>query len=135
MQRDDLKPKWDESPELREEIDRELRNWSVWSRGGRPELGYPSEQPFSKSPQQPGPPCDIAQAENTESSLILWRLLARDLDEDRRQHNVKLITAIKLHYLSDRAAHTKAKMLHVSRPTFYRMIEEARFRYWVISSA
>jgi len=134
MQRTDLRPKWDESPELRDAVDADLRNWSVWSRGGRPELGYPSEQPFGKSPQQPCPPCDVVAAEEVETSLVLWRLLARDLDADGRQLNVKLISALRLHYLSNQAAHTKAKILHVSRRQFYNLLDEARFRYWVISN-
>ena len=135
MQRSDLKPKWDESPELRDAVDADLRNWSVWSRGGYPNLGHPTEQPFSSQPQQPSPPCNIREAEQAEAALVLWRLLARDLDESGRERNIKLISTLRLHYLSNQAAHTKAKILHVSRPTFYRLLDEARYTYWVIASA
>ena len=134
MDRDDLKPKWDESPELRDAVDADLRNWSVWSRGGYPNLGHPKEQPFSNQPQDPSPPCNIGDAEKAEEALVLWRLLCRDMDERKRRQNVKLISALRLHYLSNQAAHTKAKILHVSRPTFYRLLDEARFAYWVISN-
>ena len=135
MRRVDLRPKWDESPELRDAVESDLRNWSVWSRGGWPRLDCPTEQPFSRSPQDPSPPMDVRRAEQTEEALVLWRLLARDLEERKRTQNLKLITALKLHYLTDKAAHTKAKILHVSRPTYYRMLDEARFAYWVMSDA
>ena len=133
MASEQLKAQWDNSPELRDTVASELKNWAAWSQGGKPQLGYPTEQPYSKSPSKCGPPCNVEQAEEAELTLVFWRLLARSCDEDKRWHQVRLITALKLHYLTDKAAHTKAKILGVSRAQFYNMLDEAHFAYWIAS--
>ena len=133
MASEELRAQWDNSPELKRDVQAELKNWAVWSHGGKPMLGYPTEQPFGKSPSKCGPPCNVEQAEESETTLVFWRLLARSCEPDQRQYQGKLITAIKLHYLTDKAAHTKAKILGVSRRKFYDMLDDAHFAYWVAS--
>lgn len=125
---------WDNSPELRATVESDLRNWAVWSFGwGTRPLGYPQEQPFSQSPKSPSPPCDVERAEETESKLVLWRLLAKECEPHYRKNQVKLMAALKLHYLSNLAAHSKAKALGVSRTQFYRLLDEAHYVFWLVS--
>lgn len=128
------KADWDNSPELRAAVEADLRNWAVWSFGwGTRPLGYPQEQPFSQSPKDPSPPCDVERAEATEDALVFWRLMSRMCEPVKRRHQAKLIAAIKLHYLSSLAAHSKAKALGVSRTQFYRLLDEAHFVFWLAS--
>ena len=133
MASEQLRAQWDNSPELKATIVTELRNWAVWSHGGKPQLGYPVEQPFGRTPSKCGPRCDVEKAEESELALVFWRLLAQSCEADQRAYQVKLITALKLHYLTDKAAHTKAEILGVGRRKFYAMLDDAHFAYWIAS--
>lgn len=129
---------WDESPELRVQVQEELRNWAIWSHGGKPDLGHAHKTNFydqMKGASAPGcpPPCDIDQAKITEDNLVMWRLIARQADPLVRHQLAKMLLILRLHYTTNKAAHTKAKIANVSRKQFYRLLEDAEYRYWVIS--
>lgn len=124
---------WDESPELRVQVQEELRNWAIWSHGGKPDLGYPHEEPWAVSPSKCPPPCDVEKARTTEDNLVMWRLVARSADAEVRSYLARLLMVLRLHYITSKAAHTKAEIVGVSRKQFYRLLEDAEYRYWVIS--
>lgn len=134
----DYRAQWDESPELRVSVQEELLNWAIWSHGGYEDLGHAHKSNFydkMKGSTPPGcpPVCDVARAEETEDNLVMWRLVARSADARTRHYLAKLILILKLHYLTGKAAHTKAKIASVSRKKFYELLEDAEYRYWVIS--
>lgn len=133
-----LRAEWSENKELRRSVQDELRNWAIWSFERNNEHGYPTQQPFYTPPrdqrdkQPPPPPCNVREAEETEGFFRLWRTLAREASPDVKQHLATLMLVAKLHYLTGKTGQTKARIAGVSRPRYYRLLEEAEYRYWVI---
>lgn len=133
----DLRSEWDNSPELKRSIKDELENWAHWSHDAG--TSKYAKQPWYTPPRDqrdkpmPPPPCDVKLAEETEGFFRLWRTIARAADPRTKHHLATLIVAVKLHYLTGKSAQTKAKILSVSRREFYRLLDEAEYRYWVIA--
>ena len=115
------KSTWDNSPALRDEMIADMRNWAAASHGGWPHLGYPSQAPFAVEPSPSSPPFDEARAERTERAL-----LAANAEAGGK----KIVSALMMHFMSSRAAHTKAKILGVSRRKFYYLVDEGLYRVW-----
>lgn len=136
----DLRAEWNDNPELRHAVKEELRNWATWSFEKNNEHGYPSQQSWYTPPRDqrdkppPPPPCNVREAEETEGWFRFWRTLAREADPIARKHLVTLMLIIRLHYLTGKTGQTKAKIVNVSRPHYYRLLDEAEYRYWVIRS-
>lgn len=131
--KNDRLTQWQQDPCLRESVQEELQNWGVWSYGGKTDLGYPREEPWAVSPSKCPPPCNVDKARRTEDNLVMWRLIARRADPQVRQKLATMLLILRLHYTTNKAAHTKAKIADVSRKQFYRLLEDAEYRYWVIS--
>jgi hypothetical protein len=134
----DHRSKWDESPELRIQVQEELRNWAIWSHGGKPDLGHAHKANFydqmkGASPSGCPPVCDVEKAKTTEDNFVMWRLVAKEAEPYARHYLAKLLLVLRLHYMTSKAAHTKARIANVSRKQYYRLLEDAEYRYWVIS--
>ena len=114
---------WDNSPELRDAVISDMRNWAAASHGGWPHLGYPDHAAFAVEPSPSPPPFDLARAEKTEKALLQTQ--ARGPESER------IVRALMLHFMSSQAAHSKAKALKVSRATFYRMVDEGLYRIYI----
>jgi len=124
---------WDNSPELRESVRRDLEQWGKAQRGGMPDLGYPHEQPFSVSPGPATPTFDPELVQAITDSLTLWRLTLRSMpNDDRKAKLLQLLVALKQHYITDKPAEANAKIFGVSRRTFWRWVDDATFRFWVL---
>lgn len=65
---------WDNSPALREAVERELDNWGAWSRiGAGSGMGFPDASPFTDPPNYGSQEAvDDKLAEKTERILSLW---------------------------------------------------------------
>ena len=117
----DRRATWDNSPGLRDDMIADLRNWAAASNGGWPRLTYPGQVPFAVEPSKAPPPFDARRAEKTEAAMLL---------ASAQDGAPKAIGALMLHFMSSRAAHTKAKILGVSRRKFYHLIDDGLYRVW-----
>ena len=135
-----LRAEWDDSPELRQSVKEELRNWAQWSRE-RPMRAPYDRQPWYTPPRDqrdkrlPSAPCDAGLAEETEGCLLRWRDSFNEYGLEGSGHIAAIMFAFDLHYLTKKTAIEKAEILSVSRSKFYRLLDEAHFEYWAASSA
>ena len=133
-----LRAEWTDNTELRRSIQDELRNWATWSFERNNHHGYPQAVPWYTPPRDardrppPPPPCNVLDAEETEGWFRFWRTLARKAKSPDRDHIALLIRIVRLHYLTGKTGLTKARIVGVSRPHYYRLLAEAEYRYWVI---
>lgn len=128
----DWRAKWDNSQELRTDVERRLLNWAEWSRGGRPDLGYDRKANFATLPSKCGPPVDVEAAEQVEDVFVLWRLVV-DAEQDR-EYLLWLQRLLRLHFLSGKAVDTKRKIAGVSRRAYYAALDDGMYRFWLLDS-
>jgi len=70
---------WDNSPQMRQSVERELDNWGAWSQGGHTNLGYPRQMAGASPPDaDPPPPVDVDAAWRTEQVLTAWARHGKD---------------------------------------------------------
>lgn len=131
--RQDRRALWNDSPELRESVRADLEEWGRAQRGGFPDLGYPREQPFSVTPSKMPPSYDADKVQAITDTLTLWNLAQREIrDTDRRAEVLRLLFVLRLHFISDAPAESKAKRMKVSKRTFWRLVDEATCRFWIL---
>ena len=122
-----------ESPELRREVQNELRNWGRWLRtihwpvldiGLSPmaRLIPPTYKDETDMERLSQIPADVDQAEATEQKLV--ELMARDIC------SATLLVEFYAHRLS---IDSICKQYRISRKTGYRRIEQAEADYWEYS--
>lgn len=76
---------WANSPELRKSVGIILSDWGRASRGGWPDLGYPSHQPWTTPPEEEREArcqksIDMDQVERTEAAV---RAMVADMGHER----------------------------------------------------
>lgn len=135
----DLRATWDNAKNtLKKSVEEELINWAFWSSGGAPDLGHAHKTNFysqmkGATAPAPAPVVNIEQAEHTEDMLVMWRLVARNSEPDKRARLADLLRVLKMHFLSPRPVEVKREILGMSRARYYRLLDDAMYRYWVLS--
>ena len=135
----DMQAKWDHGRDtLKPAVESDLINWAFWSSGGRPDLGHAHKTNFydqmKGASAAPSPPAiDMERAEHTEDTLVMWRLVARNADPASRRHLADLLRVLKMHFLSARPVEVKRNILGMSRSRYYRLLDDALYRYWILS--
>ena len=131
--RQDKRALWENSPELRESVRADLTEWGKAQKGGFPDLGYPREQPFSITPSKAPPSHDPDKVDAISDTLTMWTLIQREVpDIEKRANMLRLLLILKTHFVSDAPAESKAKRFKVSRSSFWRLVDESMFRFWVL---
>jgi len=131
--RQDRRALWNDSKELRESVRADLEEWGDAQRGGFPDLGYPHEQPFVVTPSKMPPTYDADKVQAITDTITLWNLSQRQIrDIDRRAEVLRLLLVLKLHFISDAPADAKSKRMKVSKRTFWRLVDEATCRFWIL---
>ena len=129
----DKRAVWDNSPELRESVRDDLYEWGGAMRGGFPDLGYPSQQPFASLPSKSPPTYDADKVDAITDTFVMWNLIQREIaDILVRREFEKLQRAIKLHFIRQGPAEANAKRMNIGRTKFYRLVGEAMYRFWVL---
>ena len=128
------KTAWDNSPDLRKAIERELDNWGVWSRqGNRVDLGHPHQIPGATPPEHDPPrPVIAGLAEASERVISTWCA-----STDRGQRAAFLL---KLKYVErrplEKIAFDYRKKFRTDRSdaVVAALIDEAEWCYWMLTS-
>ena len=129
----DKRALWNDSPQLRESVREDLVEWGRAQRGGWPDLGYPKEAPFSNEPQRQPPSYDLDKVDAMTKTLILWTLELHNIpDLDKRARFARMLKVLKVHFISDAPAEAKARRFKTSIRTFWRLVDEASFRFWLL---
>lgn len=129
-----MREQWDNSPELRQSIERELDNWGNWSRqGSSVKLMFPDSSPWTTSPDRfPAPPVNISMAEATERVISTWGMAS---ESGRRGAFL-----LKLSHIERRPLETIQHDFHQkfkenrSCSVLDAMVDEARMFYWMLTT-
>lgn len=125
---------WDNSPDLRAAIERELDNWGAWSRRGNAiRLGYRDHIPGAGPPaRDPATPVSVSVAEATERVVSSW--CAATERGKRAAFLLKLryierlpIEAIAYHY-------GRKFKTHATESDIQELCEQAEWGYWILTS-
>lgn len=122
--------RWDNSPELRRDVEARLLNWAEWSRGGHPDLGHDRKANFATLPSKCGPPVDVEAAQQVEDVFVMWRLVVDA--EPERDHLIRLQRLLRLHFLSGKSVETKRKIAGVSKRKYYDWLDDGMYRFWLL---
>lgn len=129
----DKRALWENSPALRESVRDDLYEWGGAMRGGWPKIGYYSEQPFSITPSKMPPSHDADKVQAITDTFVMWVLIQRETDDaEIRSELGRLQRALKLYFVRQGPAEANAARMKVSRRTFYRILGEAMYRFWVL---
>jgi hypothetical protein len=132
-QRHNRRATWDNSPELRESVRDDLYEWGGAMRGGKPHLGFPNKAVFAQVPSKGGPSHDPDKVQAISDSFVLWNLVQQECgDAETREMLGRLQRALKLHFIAQIPAEASAKRMKTSRTSFYRMLGDAMYRFWVL---
>jgi len=129
----DKRALWNDSPELRDDVRAVLQEWGDAVRGGWPPLGYPVKCPFTVAPSKGEPPFNMERVESVTDTIMLWNMIQRqEPDVDRRANILRLLLILRVHFVAKGPAEAKAKRFKVSRRTYWRLVDESMFRFWVL---
>ena len=125
---------WDNSPELRRSVERELDNWGTWSRqGNRINLGHPSQIPGATPPEHDPPrPVFIKGAEATEHVISTW---CATTDRGKRGAfllKCKYIERRPLEQIAEDYGRKFKQPTNKSRADA--LVDEAEWFYWLLTS-
>lgn len=124
---------WENSPALRESVRDDLYEWGGAMRGGMPKIGYYSEQPFSITPSKMPPSYDADKVQAITDTFVMWVLIQKEADDPEiRAELGRLQRALKLYFVRQGPAEANAARMKVSKRTFYRILGEAMYRFWVL---
>lgn len=122
---------WNDSPELRDSVRADLAEWGMAQRGGLPDLGYPPEANFWVAPSKSAPCYDQDKIDAINDTLVFWSLEAREIEDvEHAAHMLRTILALRVHFMSGAPAESKARRFNMSRRSYYRMIDDAMYRFW-----
>lgn len=122
---------WDNAPELRDAVRDDLTEWGKAVRGGMPDLGYPSRCPGITEDNTKLFRYDVDKVDDITRTFVDWnQRLSKMGDVNKRREGGRLILTLRFHFTSDRPAEAKAKVIGVSRRTFWRRVDEGMFRFW-----
>lgn len=124
---------WINSENTREAVRDDLYEWGGAQRGALPDLGYPHRQPFATPDSKPTPLYDPQKVDEIDQTFRYWNGLVEELSApDKRREQRRLMRAIRCYFIAQLPAESCAERLGVSRATFYRILGEAMFRFWLL---
>jgi len=134
MQRTDLRPKWDESPEKRESVRRDLHEWGRSQRGGMPNLGYPSRDYALTDDTAKIARYDYDKIQAMNDAFVLWWMLVERCGDDKAKKTFKReLKAMKHYFIGGEPYELVGHKMKCSSATVCRLIDSGSFKFWVVS--
>jgi hypothetical protein len=130
-----LRALWDDSPELRESVKRDLYEWGGAQRGGHPDLGYDRKTNFAVAASK-SVSYDADKVDAMDASFMFWGLLVSACGDELAQQSFERERKVIKHYfVGQEPVEAIVQKMGKSRRTVYYILGNAMFRFWAVHYA